>query len=397
MFKILILVCCFIFSQGFKVLQHPVEKRIAYIDGLTEKDIKCIDQTTLFNLQELFKIHPLLIFKDIEIVSPEEFVNFVKKFDKDHDIDSLENPQKNKAQLLHPFDQFPDCNHVAPKGNVELVNYYGITTKLKIYDQFANHYVWHTDMLGDEYKLPNVVTGFYIIEQPLIGGDTDFISGETIYENLSNEEQLASHNILIEINRNKFITNKLKMDYAGVNRLEWFEPQDTGNTRIPLVFAPDDISEKPRILIMPSFFEKVVGWNIQDSREWIKQFMLKNVLPYRTSIQWKKGDLAVFNNRRFIHSGTPVKNYIDNTDSSKRLILQTFIPTNRPLYGIKPSYNNVHACYNVKWCKSKKESLLASHENIKFVINTSKKNNDSVNSTHFILVDKMNKHQETKL
>ena len=136
---------------------------------------------------------------------------------------------------------------------------------------------------------------------------------------------------------------------------------------------------------------------VQDSREWIKQFMLNKVLPYRTSIQWKKGDLAVFNNRRFIHSSTPARNYLDNKDSSKRLLLQTFIPTNRPLYGIKPSYKNVHACYNVKWCKDKKISLLASHENIKFVINTSKKNNDSVNSTHFILVDKMNKHQETKL
>ena len=388
MFKILIFVCCFIFSQGFKVLQHPLEKRIAYIDGLTEKDIKCIDQTTLFNLQELFKIHPLLIFKGIENISPEEFINFVKKFDKEHDIESLENPQKNKDQILQPFDQFPDCNHVAPKGNIELIDYYGITTKLK--PELLDHYLWHTDMLGNaRNKLPNVVTGFYIIEQPLIGGDTDFISGETIYENLSNEEQLASHNILIEINRNKYFTKKTKMDYAGVNRLEWFEPQEDGNIRIPLVFAPDDINEKPRILLTPSYFEKVVGWNIQDSREWIKQFMLKNVLPYRTNIQWKKGDLAVLNNRRFIHSAVPARNYIDNTDSSKRLILLTFIPTNKPLFGIKPSYSNVHACYNVKWCKDKKLSLLASHENIKFVINTSKKNNDPVNYQHFILIDKL--------
>ena len=390
MFKIILFVYCFIFSQGFRLLQHPLEKRIAYIDGLTSKDIKNIDQITLSHLQDIFKIHPLLIFKGIDNVSPTEFINFVKNFDKDRDNDSLENPQKNKLQLLQAFDQFPDCNHVAPRGNVELINYNGIKNLIIKPDlPFVNNYAWHTDILGHEYKLPNVVSGFYIIEQPLIGGDTDFISGETVYENLSNEEQLASHNILIEMNRNKLLTNKIKMDYAGVNRLEWFEPQKDGNTRIPLVFAPDDISEKPRILLSPIFFEKVVGWNVQDSREWIKQFMLNKVLPYRTSIQWKMGDLAVFNNRRFIHSGTPARNYLDNKDSSKRFLLQTFIPTNRPLFGIKPSYNNVHACYNVNWCKDKKQSLLAAHENIKFVINTSKKNNEPTNDTYWILQDKI--------
>ena len=382
MFQIIIFVYCFIFSQGFKLIQHPLEKHIAYIDGLTEKDIKDIDKTTMFQLQELFKIHPLLIFKGIYNVSPTEFINFVKNFDKDCDIDSLENPQKNKDQLLQPFAQFPDCNHVAPKGNIELINYYGITN-LNVKPEGINKYLWHTDILGHEYKLPGVVSGFYIIEQPLIGGDTDFISGETIYENLSNEEQLASHNILIEINRKKFFTGSVQMDYAGVNRLESFEPQEDGNTRIPLVFAPDDIGEKPRILLMPSYFEKVVGWNIQDSREWIHKFMVKNVLPYRTSIQWKKGDLAVLNNRRFIHSSTPARNYLDNTDSSKRLLFVTFIPTNRPLFGIKPSYKNVHACYNVKWCKDKTQSVLAAHENIKFVINTSKKNNEPTNDYIF--------------
>ena len=391
MFKIILFVYCFIFSQGFRLLQHPLEKRIAYIDGLTDKDIKNIDQTTIFHLQELFKIHPLLIFKGINNVSPTEFIDFVKLFDKDRDNDSLENPQENKLQMLQPFDQFPDCNHVAPRGNVELINYHCIKNLIiKPSEYFVNNYLWHSDLLGNaNNKLPNVVTAFYIIEQPLIGGDTDFISGETVYENLSNEEQMASHNILIEINRSKFIDNKIKMDYAGVNRLEWFEHKETGNTRIPLVFAPDDINEKPRILLTPTYFEKVVGWNVQDSREWIQQFMLKNVLPYRTSIQWKKGDLAVVNNRRFIHSSTPARNYLDNKDSSKRLLLQTFIPTNRPLYGIKPSYRNVHACYNVKWCKDKKQSLLAAHENIKFVINTSRKNNEPVNDTDYVLSEKL--------
>lgn len=355
-------------SCSLKLLRHPLENRIAYVYGL--KDIKNIDQNEMTYLQELFQKHPLLIFKDIENVSPNDFLNFIKNFDSDHDKLALENPEKYQNQMLQPFDQFPDCKHVAPRGNTELNDYYQIKNiNIKPYDSFINNYVWHTDILGHEYKLPNVVTGFYIIEQPLIGGDTDFISGETIYENLNDKEKLASENILIEINRKKFITNNLTIDYAGVNRMEPYYEREDGNSRIPLLFAPDNEYEKPRILLMPTFFEKIVGCNVDESREWIKHFMLKKVLPYRVSIQWKKNDLAVFNNRRFIHSSTPARSYLDNHDSSKRLLFQTFIPTNRPLLGIKPSKNNIYACYNIGWIKDKGKSIISSYDNIKYSMN----------------------------
>jgi alpha-ketoglutarate-dependent taurine dioxygenase len=58
-------------------------------------------------------------------------------------------------------------------------------------------------------------------------------------------------------------------------------------------------------------------WSIKESREWIKTFMNKKVLPHRVSIQWKKEDLAIFNNRRFIHSSTLGRNYLDNPESNK--------------------------------------------------------------------------------
>ena len=89
-------------------------------------------------------------------------------------------------------------------------------------------------MVGHDFKLPNVVTGFQIIKQPLIGGNTDFISGETIYENLTPEEKIACENMLIEINRRKFITGQMLQDYSGVNRLEKFIPNEEGTVKIPL-------------------------------------------------------------------------------------------------------------------------------------------------------------------
>jgi hypothetical protein len=67
----------------------------------------------------MFKSHPLLIFKGIDNVSPTEFINFVKKFDKD----------------------------------MELIDYHGIT-KLKPDNKFVvNNHIWHNDLLGHKYKL----------------------------------------------------------------------------------------------------------------------------------------------------------------------------------------------------------------------------------------------------
>jgi len=360
-------------SEAFRLQTHPLESRIAYIYGIY--DVNNIDTSVWNELHTAFQKHPLLIFKNVPSVSPRNFIHFVKEFDPDNDADALVEPNKHPQQMLQPFDQIPECAHVAPRGNVELVDFFDIS-KIKITpgEAFVDKYVWHTDILGHETKLPNVVTGFYIIKQPLIGGDTDFISGETVYENLSPYEQLAARNILLEINRKKFLTKTAKTDYAGVNRLEHFNDSIDGKTVVPLVFAPDAREEgipycSPRILLLPSFFECVAGWSAVESRKWIREFMNKNVLPFRVSVQWQQGDLAVFNNRRWMHSSTPARNYMDNDDSSKRLLLQTFIPTKRPLWGMKPSKDDLYAPFHLNWVSEKDICLISLYEHIKYVKN----------------------------
>lgn len=371
-------------SYSLRITQHPLESKIAYIDGI--KNINSLDHITINDLKGLFNSHPLLIFKNVDQISPKEFINFLTYFDKDCDQEALNNPEKYPNQMLQPFDQFPDCKHVAPRGNVELDNFYDINNiKIKPSDTFINNYLWHVDLLGHEYKLPNVITGFYIVESPLIGGDTDFISGEKIYETLSPELKDACHNMLIEINRNKFIAKHKIIDYSGSSRLEHFEEADKGQTYLPLVFAPDNINESPKILVLPSFFERVVGWSVNDSRKWIQQFMHDHVLPHRVSIQWKKGDLAIFNNRQFMHSSTPARNYLDFPESSKRLLLQTFLPTKRPLLGIKPLNYDNKTLSNVDWT-DESNSIKTSNEYMKFVMNKSTLDtNETLNSKYYVL------------
>ena len=354
----------FLCTIAYKLHIHPLENKIAYVKGI--RDIKNLDENTLNSLREDFKKYPLLIFKDCKHICPETFLDFSKEFDLEADLDALASPLEYQHQMLQPFDQFPDCKHVAPRGSITLKNYYNIKNiEVEPYEPFKTDYIWHSDILGHDYKLVHVVTAFYIVEQPLIGGDTDFISGERIYESLKIEEKLACENILTEINRRKFVTGTMEQDYAGVNRLESHLEMDEGTNKIPIVYAPDDPAESPRVLVLPTFFEKVNGWTVSNSRKWMKNFMTEKVLPHRISIQWQKNDLAIFNNRRWIHSSTPANEYIKNQNGPTRFLMQTFIPTKKPLKAIIPDPKNAYACYNSKWINDQEVSIISAHNMIK--------------------------------
>ena len=192
----------FVFGNAFNLIPHPLDGKIAYINGLTKKDIVSLSKSEVLELKYKFSKHPLLVFQDIKELETKEFVNFVKLFDDYADEEAIKYPGEYPNQMLQPFDQLPDCKHVAPRGNMFLEDYEGLKNlQIEPFTPFKENYVWHTDMLGHDYKMTNLVTGFYTKKSPLIGGETDFISGETIYKSLNNDEKEACKNILVEINR----------------------------------------------------------------------------------------------------------------------------------------------------------------------------------------------------
>lgn len=360
---------------SFEVRVHPLENRCAYIYGI--EDLRKINNYTLNDLMHFFKRYPLLIFKNNKNINPQEFLKFLTHFDNEYDEYALNKPNNVPEQILQSFNKFPDCPHVSVRGNYEIDTLYSINN-LTVYPSqgFLNHYLWHTDILGHSYKRPGLITGFYFLEQPLIGGDTDFISGEKIYEELSINEQEACKNILLEINKKKIQEHIYETDYSGTVRNEPFNDSiyKEENVIIPLVYAPDfdNILEKERILIMPTFIERVKGWSVEETRSWLHKFMIKNVLPHRFSIQWKKGDLAVFNNRRFIHSSTPAINYLDFC-SPNRLLFQSYLPTKKPLYAVAPDPEklNYQMTHNVGYIDNKITSIISADYTLKY-INTRK-------------------------
>ena len=357
------------FVNGFSVIPHPLERRAAYVFGIPS--ITHLNVKTVEYLKDIFREHPLLVFKNVETPSPNEFLHFLTHFDNDCDVEAIRHPEQYPQQILQPFDRFPDCKHVAPRGNARLLNFHQITN-ITVYPdtQFENRYVWHSDLLGSPKHLMGVITGFYILKSPLIGGDTDFISGEAIYQSLSAKEKLASEVILTEVNRMKFLQKRSATDYSGSYRIEKYVEEKGGNQPVPILFPPDETDKSgPSILLLPTFFEKVIGWSVEESRQWMKYMMVEHALPHRFSIQWKKGDLCVFNNRRFMHSSTPTRNYMDFPESAERLLLQTFVPTKRPLYGVCPSHTDKLSSYRIpKWALSEESAVDGYSEFIKYYI-----------------------------
>jgi alpha-ketoglutarate-dependent taurine dioxygenase len=355
---VLVAIGLFYETESLNIIPHPLEKRAAYVTGIPS--IVDIRVREIGYLQEFFQKCPLLIFKGVKEPSPNEFLDFLSYFDYDCDLEAIKHPEFYPQQILQPFDRFPECPHVAPRGNAQLKNFHQISN-ISVYPdtQFENNYVWHSDLLGSPNRLMGVVTGFYMLESPLIGGDTDFISGEAIYQSLSENEKLAAQTIITEVNRLKFLQKRAVTDYSGSYRMEDYVLEKEGNTKIPILFPLDNYGKgSPSILLLPTFFERVVGWSVEESREWMKYMMIHHALPHRFSIQWKKGDLCVFNNRRFIHSSTPTRNYLDFPESSKRLLLQTFVPTKRALYGFPLTHTEKLATYQIdNWALSKESAI----------------------------------------
>jgi len=368
---IIALLCISKIATGvMRILPHPLEKHIAYVYDYSNPSAG--------SLRDLLRQHPLLIFPNMGHLKPEEFAEFVKGFDADCDEAAWLDPVKNPMQWLQPFDSFLAYPQIAPRGHTRGDSICGVShLYLEPRQSRLNRYEWQSEMMGHSFKLPPSVTGYYFVDQPVIGGETDFISGETVFENLSKEEQLASISLLTEVNRQKIITQwfgpkgesvptGVGLDYAGITRNETYVRHRYGNTQLPLVYAPNDAGASPSLILSPVFFERLVGWSIDKSREWLQRFMLEKVLPHRVTVQWRKGDLAVFCNRRWMVSATPSRNYLDNRLNNTRLMLKTLIPTNRDLIGMMPSVENGGACYRVGWLGHLEESVSATMEHIRF-------------------------------
>ncbi|CAM9616890.1 unnamed protein product [Phaeothamnion confervicola] len=256
-------------------------------------------------------------------------------------------------KLHNPFPPLEGAKYVGVNGNAAIRDHFGVTKMIKPFPSFVN-YVWHMDRLDHLDKLPNVITGFHHLEVPTVGGETDFISGEDVYDSLTADERSALTNMAADISRPKTGGKPKLPDFkhdgavrAGPYEEDLLEDRDA---KIPIVFAPESSMDGgPRVIILPIFLSRIGGWSAEHSQKWLEQFMRDKVLPHRVSMQWRRGDLVVFNNRRFMHASSPFDRYTLFDDAgdwlaepsretgTERLFHQMFVPTTIPLRAAAPS------------------------------------------------------------
>ena len=53
---------------------------------------------------------------------------------------------------------------------------------------------------------------------------------------------------------------------------------------------------KPSFIISPILVQRIKG-STKKTRKWIEYVVNNYLLPHRVTIQWKEGDLAIFNNK----------------------------------------------------------------------------------------------------
>ncbi|KAG5182482.1 hypothetical protein JKP88DRAFT_245629 [Tribonema minus] len=343
---------------AFEVSRHPIEPRCAYVRGL---DIVNRTERDMTELRRLFEDAPMLVFPrkpgDDTFLTPIQFQEFLAEFDPDHDADALERPSDYPDQMLHPFEQFPGAEHVYPRGTYDNLDVYGLRNlTIKPVPPFTDMHIWHSDLWGHPTKRPGMVTGFHIMDQPLIGGDTDFISGETVWEAMPEAVKKASSNMVLELDRTALFREESGADYSGVIKMRkpGTERRDEGIQLVPLVVGPT-----PAVLPQAGYFHGVAGWSQQRSDAWLRAFMRDYVLPYRFSAQWKLGDVAVFSNRKFLHSSTPASRYLSYPDSATRLLLQCFLPTKKPLEFYMPASFDDRALLEAGWAADEQLSAAA--------------------------------------
>ena len=137
--------------------------------------------------------------------------------------------------------------------------------------------------------------------------------------------------MILVVSRESFLQGRSPMDFSGAEfdkKFEFIRPPKKSLSYSPLIFMPEEKSfSKPSLIITPMLVQKIRGLSVANSRKFIKDLVINKLLPHRVTVQWKKGDLAIVNNRVFIHSSTPANYYLNNKFSNERFLLQTFIPT----------------------------------------------------------------------
>ena len=290
-----------------------------FMARIKDLDLRILNDQRESDLKYLFKTTPVLVFQNQKL-TPSEQLSICKLFDN----------QSTDEVLVTAFEktQIPAVPQVCMRGQ-GITNHFGLDdVEIKNYRVFRYTPVWHQDGVGSD-KLPPVVSSMYMIKSPKEGGYTSFASLENAYESMTVEHRhlcaklesvySAYHGLMAEI------------DFTGYGRLDryWEHPLPEGVDKVvqPLIVYPTPDANKKSFMLSPNKFYAFSNSKPYYSQDHMRYIMRNYVLsPGNVGrVHYKKGDLLVFNNRRVMHTSSPLAEYND-----ERFFSLLFLGTKTP-------------------------------------------------------------------
>tara|TARA_B110001450_G_scaffold203110_2_gene192530 strand:+ start:6638 stop:7606 length:969 start_codon:yes stop_codon:yes gene_type:complete len=276
-------------------------------------DVKSATSYEINQFKKIFYKIPVIIYKNQKL-SPNQYYDFVKLFDCNHDNDiSLYN---------HIQNSIPSVPHVELIQNKNKCNRY-----INLDDEF--NYLWHQDVTGSDKYITPIVSSMYMLSSPSHGDDTIFASYEDAYDLMSFNFKKYIENLTVIHSISKQRQDEAIYDYTGLRNDLKYRYNDDNFTETPFVIYSDKYVNKKTLALNPKKFLRFKELNYDDSNNLFRHIMKKYVTRNDNIIShhWDDYDLCIFNNRKLIHTSSPKVVY-NNKD---RIYLQCRLATKSPL------------------------------------------------------------------
>ena len=318
MIVITVLLFTLVYVNGFTIEFPYGTKFMARVKNI---NLNKINDETKSDLQYLFKTTPVLVFEKQDLL-PEEQYYISTLFDN-----------KYNSQVMHPFNTaIPSIEQIAIRGK-GTTNHFGLdNVPIYVGKTFKYTEVWHQDLVGVKDVLPPVVSSMYMIETPESGGKTKFASLENAYESMSDLYKSFYKNTKIDYLYDH--NNLPEIDFTGYGRIDKYwnndltEELEKSMVSQPLIIYPTKESTKKTFMITPNKLYKFSTLSPNDSQEKMRYIMKNFILKEDNigTINYRKNDFVIFNNRKVIHTSTPTEEY-----SKDRILSILFLGTDEPL------------------------------------------------------------------
>jgi len=298
--------------------------KVPFICEIHGIDVADVDIDTMDELKQLFRTTPVLVFKNQNITPKYQF-EFSSQFDPYYTRD-----------VVHPFTDTAtsECPQIALRGKGHINSIFGVKdVTIQNSDGFKYTKVWHQDLVGIRGRFPTVVSSMYMLQPSEEGGSTWFASMEKAYDNMMTYNcKLAQ----LQCCYSSQMALDAKYDHSGYVRIDNNIQLDMrtlrklyGDLEIqPLVIYPDGYSQRRSLLLSPNKFVGFVGMPPKASQELMHRIMDNYVLAENNvdEIKCEKNDLVLFNNRKVIHSSSPIQGVVGN-----RILSLLFLNTREQL------------------------------------------------------------------